>query len=393
MERSDAGHEPLSWPTLLFIVGTTIAALFWPLYAYHYGVTIGEIVLALGYFIAGGLSITVGYHRLIAHRSYSCRPWLKGAMLIVGAATWQGSALEWAADHVRHHGYTDTAKDPYNIKKGFWHAHVGWLFRRQSDRPIPEFLAADPMLQLQDRYYIPLAILTSFVIPFAIAGWGGLFLAGVVRLVIGHHVTWFVNSWAHTGGSRPYDPTISAADSWLLAFFTFGEGFHNFHHAFPQDYRNGVAAWSFDPGKWIIHSLSWVGVTYDLKRISPVKQWQRRVQTALGESFQGNTATMSPSLSRVRATRAALEEHLERTRARLQRMVERGHELDLTNPQARQELREWAASLMQARVDRLGRSARRKLEHVRELVESLDAYQSLLEKLHAAEIGWAAQPA
>ena len=388
MNRSDAGHQPLSWPTLLFIVGTTTAAMFWPLYAYHYGVTLGEALLALGYFVAGGLSITVGYHRLIAHRSYECRPWMKVLLLVVGSATWQGSALEWAADHVRHHGYTDTPKDPYNIKQGFWHAHVGWLFRRQPERPIPEFLASDPLLVLQHRFYIPLAILTSFVVPFLIAGWGGLFLAGVVRIVIGHHVTWFVNSWAHYGRSRPYDPNISAADSWLLAFFTFGEGFHNFHHAFPQDYRNGVTAWSFDPSKWIIHGLSWVGVTYDLKRISPVKQWQRRVQTALGDA-----ATGTPSISRVRATRAALEQQLEHTRVRLERMIERGHELDLSNPQARQELREWAARLMQDRVDRLGRSARRKLEHVRELVESLEAYQSLLEKLHAAEPGWAAQPA
>jgi stearoyl-CoA desaturase (delta-9 desaturase) len=388
MERSDAGHQPLSWPTLLFIVGTTVAAAFWPLYAYHYGVTLGEILLALVYFVGGGLSITVGYHRLIAHRSYECRPWLKTLLIVVGSATWQGSALEWAADHVRHHGYTDTPKDPYNIKRGFWYAHVGWLFRRQPERPIPEFLASDSLLVLQHRYYIPLAILTSFVVPFLVAGWGGLFLAGVVRIVIGHHVTWFVNSWAHYGRSRPYDPNISAADSWLLAFFTFGEGFHNFHHAFPQDYRNGVAAWSFDPSKWIIHGLSWVGVTYDLKRISPVKQWQRRVQTAIGDAAPGTA-----SLSRVRATRAALEQQLERTRVRLERMIERGHELDLSNPQARQELREWAARLMQDRVDRLGRSARRKLEHVRELVESLEAYQSLLEKLHAAEHGWAAQPA
>ncbi len=388
MERSDAGHQPLSWPTLLFIVGTTVAAAFWPLYAYHHGVTLGEILLALVYFVGGGLSITVGYHRLIAHRSYECRPWLKALLLVTGSATWQGSALEWAADHVRHHGYTDTPKDPYNIKQGFWYAHVGWLFRRQPERPIAEFLASDALLVWQHRTYIPLAVLTSFVVPFLVAGWGGLFLAGVVRIVIGHHVTWFVNSWAHYGRSRPYDPDISAADSWLLAFFTFGEGFHNFHHAFPQDYRNGVTAWSFDPSKWIIHGLSWVGVTYDLKRISPVKQWQRRVQTAIGDAAPG-----AASLSRVRATRAALEQQLERTRVRLERMIERGHELDLSNPQARQELREWAARLMQDRVDRLGRSARRKLEHVRDLVESLEAYQSLLEKLHAAEHGWDAQPA
>src|SRR5512139_2193517 len=143
MERNDGERQPLSWPTILFIGGTTLGAALWPVYTYFYGVDLPEIILALVYFVAAGMSITVGYHRLFAHRSYECRSWMKVVLLLFGAAAWQGSALEWAADHVRHHGYTDTERDPYSVKKGVWHAHIGWLFHRQADRPVPDFLSTD----------------------------------------------------------------------------------------------------------------------------------------------------------------------------------------------------------------------------------------------------------
>jgi stearoyl-CoA desaturase (delta-9 desaturase) len=388
MERKNRERQPLSWPTILFVAGTTIGAALWPVYTYYYGVELAEVVLAIVYFVAAGMSITVGYHRLFAHRSFECRSWMKVVLLLFGAAAWQGSALEWAADHVRHHGYTDTERDPYSVKQGIWHAHIGWLFRSQPDRPVPEFLSADPLLRWQDRYYIPIAVLMSFIVPYLLAGWGGLFLAGVVRIVIGHHVTWLINSWAHIGGNRPYDPNTTAADNWFLAFFTFGEGFHNFHHTFPQDYRNGVGRWAWDPSKWMIRGLEWLGVTYNLKRISPIKQWQRRVQIALAAPHADDSYR-----ARVHATRIALEQQAERTRRRLERAIERGREYDLTSSQVRSELREWASNLLRDGIGRLGASARARVERVRELVERIEAYQSLLEKLRAAELTGCVQPA
>lgn len=389
MEPSSHDRQPLSWPTILFIAGTTIGAALWPVYAYAYGVSWQEVVLAVAYFVAAGMSITVGYHRMFAHRSFDCRPWMKVVFLLFGGAAWQGSALEWAADHVRHHGYTDTPRDPYSVKEGVWHAHIGWLFRRQPDRPVPEFLSADPLLRWQDRYYIPLAVLVSFGVPYLLAGWGGLLLAGVVRIVIGHHVTWLINSWAHIGGNRPYDPNVTAADNWFLAFFTFGEGFHNFHHTFPQDYRNGVERWDFDPSKWLIRGLAWLGVTYDLKRISPVKQWQRRVQIALAAPAADDSYR-----ARVQATRRALEAQIERSRARLETAIERGHEYDLTSAQVRAELRDWAARQLQDGMGRVEETARARVERVRELVERIDAYQAMIDMLRTAETPTAApQPA
>ena len=165
MGREDRARRPLSWPTILFITGTTIVAALWPLYAYFYGVTAVQIALALGYYVAAGMSITVGYHRMISHRAFRCQRWLEALFLIFGSTAWQGSALDWATDHVRHHSYTDTGRDPYNIKEGFLHAHVGWLFRKNQDGPVPAFLADDKLLELQDRYYIPLAVTMSFVSP------------------------------------------------------------------------------------------------------------------------------------------------------------------------------------------------------------------------------------
>ncbi|TFH24850.1 MAG: hypothetical protein E4H03_02490, partial [Myxococcales bacterium] len=170
----------LRWRAILFICATTLIAALWPVYAYFYGVTSTEIVLAVAYFVTAGMSITVGYHRMISHRAFRARRWTEAALLVCGSAAWQGSALAWASDHLRHHSYTDTRRDPYNIKQGVVHAHVGWLFRRTvATSPQPAYLTSDPLIVWQDRYYVPLAVFTSFIVPYAIAGVGGFLLAGV----------------------------------------------------------------------------------------------------------------------------------------------------------------------------------------------------------------------
>jgi stearoyl-CoA desaturase (delta-9 desaturase) len=327
------------------------------------------------------MAITAGYHRLIAHRAYQARPWVEAMFLVVGSAAWQGSALEWAADHVRHHSYTDTARDPYNIRQGVFHAHVGWLLRKTKPSAIPPFLRDDALLQLQHRYYVPLAVVTSFVIPFAIAGIGGLLFAGVVRTAVGHHVTWLINSWAHVGDRRPFDPRISASDNWFLAFFTFGEGYHNYHHAFPSDYRNGTTALAWDPSKWLIWSLSKVGAAYDLKRVGPVHQWSRRVRAAIEDGGTGVEA-----FARLHQTRAALERQIADSRARLARIVmEAGVALQPAPHSTLEEISErWANALREAR-EAVSRMSHKRAERVRELVERLRAYQSLLEQLVAHE--------
>jgi stearoyl-CoA desaturase (delta-9 desaturase) len=285
------------------------------------------------------------------------------------------------ADHVRHHSYTDSHRDPYNIKEGVFHAHVGWLLRKQKPASIPPFLRGDRLLELQDRFYVPLAILVGFVVPLAVAGVGGLVVAGVVRTVVGHHVTWLINSWAHVGGTRPFNPRVSANDNWFLAFFTFGEGYHNYHHTFPTDYRNGITTFSWDPSKWLIWSLSLVGVTYDLKRIGPVHQWRQRVRAAIEHGGQG-----LEGFARVHQTRAALEQQIARSRARLARSVAKaGATLDIAHYPSIEDVRERLGTALREARDAVSRASRRRAERVRELIESLTAYQALLEQLTAHE--------
>ncbi len=384
-QSASATRPPVNWPTSIFIVATTIGALLWPLYAYFYGVTAGEIVLALVYYSISGMSITVGYHRLVAHRSFQCRPWLKTVLLVTGSAAWQGSALEWADDHVRHHANIDTELDPYNIKKGFFHAHVGWLFTKRDIvvEESPGFLTSDPLIMWQHRHYLPLAIVTSFVVPLAIAGIGGLFLAGVVRLVAVHHSTWLINSWAHTGSNRPYNPSVSAVDNWFLAFFTFGEGYHNYHHAFPGDYRNGVAKYAWDPSKWTIWLLSRTGVVWGLRRISPTVQWSRRVDTLV------TAEARTVSFKAVMAARAGLEARIRRTETRIHRMSARIKDLQLPSSVELAELRRRVSDAVADWKAKRGDKDLLRIKRAQELVEHLAAYRELLARVidHQNRVG------
>ncbi|MDH3377503.1 MAG: acyl-CoA desaturase [Gammaproteobacteria bacterium] len=382
------GKGPINWPTILFLTGTSLAALAWPVYAYFYGVTTGQLLLALFYFAVTGLSITVGYHRLISHVAFKCHPWLKAALLLGATPAWQGSALDWGADHVRHHAYIDTDRDPYNIKRGFWYAHVGWLLRYEApaDEDLPAYLTSDRLVMLQDRYYVPLAITTGFLIPLLLGGVGGLLLAGAVRTVLVQHCTWFINSWAHVGHYRPYKTNISAADNWFLAFFTFGEGYHNFHHAFPGDYRNGIAKLSWDPSKWLIWVFSKTGVAWDLKRTSPTTIWRRRVGAAL--TYDGSWVTKE---FLVRRARESLEVLVRRTERQLSKMAGRLSDVQISavaidkadlQKQLASHIEVWKAARDERRV--------RRAHRVAEMLERLSAYRDLLDRLMT---GYGASPA
>jgi stearoyl-CoA desaturase (delta-9 desaturase) len=174
-----------------------------------------------------------------------------------------------------HHRYTDTPKDPYNAKNGFFWAHMGWMlvkmpkeYRVQADI---RDLQADPLLNFQHKFYLPLGLLMAFGVPTAIChfGWndwmGGLFYVGICRLLFVHHSTFCVNSMAHFFGAHTYDDDRTPRDHLFTAFVTLGEGYHNFHHEFPNDYRNGIRFYDYDPTKWLILGCSLFGLTYNLK--------------------------------------------------------------------------------------------------------------------------------
>ena len=271
---------PRIWSTTLMFTLTLVAALaLVPWFGLTHGFSVGAWVLFVVFLYANGMSITGGYHRLWAHKSYDAHWSLRLIYLVFGTMALQNSVFVWASGHRTHHlNVDDVDKDPYSIKRGFWFAHIGWMIREyDSGKPnfsnIPD-LRRDPMLAFQHRFYLPLALLANFGLPL-LAGWllgdlwGTFILAGVLRLVVSHHVTFFINSLAHMWGSRPYTDDNTARDNPILAFFTYGEGYHNYHHIFAHDYRNGVRWWQWDPTKWLISGLQYVGVTSRLKRTPP----------------------------------------------------------------------------------------------------------------------------
>jgi stearoyl-CoA desaturase (delta-9 desaturase) len=272
--------DRVNWTTSSFLMGTlilTVTAV--PLYLWRYGLDWFQATLFFAMFFATGLSITLGYHRLFSHLSFKAHWAIRLLTLIFGAAAFENSALLWSSEHRRHHKFVDHEEDPYDISKGFFHAHIGWLLFKLD--PPPPFdnvldLDKDPLVRLQHKYIHLLAVLVGFGLPAGL-GWlhggpigalGGFLLGGVARAVCLQHCTFCINSACHTLGSQPYSSRCSARDSWIMALVTFGEGYHNYHHEFQHDYRNGVKPWQFDPTKWSIWILNKLGLASNLRTVS-----------------------------------------------------------------------------------------------------------------------------
>ena len=251
---------------LVGIIGT-------PLYIFYRGLSTAEIILFSFYFIATSMAITVGYHRLFAHTTFKTNSFVRFFLLFFGAATFEESALKWASQHRQHHLFTDTDHDPYGINKGFWHAHVGWIlfWRHKTNYNNVNDLKRSKLIWNQHKWHALWSVGGGIVIPMVIAcvigkPLGGFIMAVCLRLVLVMHSAFFINSFAHTFGAKPFDHSQSARDHWLGALLTNGEGYHNFHHRFPNDYRNGIKWYHWDPTKWFIYSLSKLRLTWDLKK-------------------------------------------------------------------------------------------------------------------------------
>lgn len=272
----------IEWTTVLFLFFTTLASVtIIPYYAMTYGVHLSIVLFGLIFGVATNLSITAGYHRLFAHKAYDANRWVKWLYVLIGSAAFQGSVMKWSSDHRRHHANEDTDQDPYSINKGFFYAHMEWLFYKESaDQPIhaPD-LANDKLLALQNKYYGLFAFGCGFVFP-TLVGWAlgsaieGFLFGGVLRAVLTMHSTFLVNSLAHTWGRRPYSLDITAKDNFVVAILTHGEGYHNFHHKFQFDYRNGIRWYHWDPTKWVIQSLALFGQAKRLREV-PASEIQK----------------------------------------------------------------------------------------------------------------------
>jgi len=265
----------IDWVNTVFIATAHLLALGSIFYMVFVKFSWWTVGLGLLWFACCGLAITGGYHRLFSHPTYKAIWPLRLFYALFGAASIQNSAIKWSADHRIHHSKVDSHDDPYDITSGFWWAHIGWVLHKRGEGPLGSVrdLEADPILRFQHRFYIPLAIPMGVVVPFCLGllwddPWGALLMAGFLRLVAQWHATFSVNSVAHMIGTQPYEKGNTARDSWVTAIISLGEGYHNFHHRFQSDYRNGIRWYHFDPTKWFVWTMSKIGVTRDLKRVS-----------------------------------------------------------------------------------------------------------------------------
>jgi stearoyl-CoA desaturase (delta-9 desaturase) len=304
----------VNWLVSSFLIGTlflSITAV--PVYLWFFGIDRFQTVLFFVMLAACGFSITLGYHRLFSHLTFRAHWTVRFFTVIFGAAAFENSVLLWSCEHRNHHKHVDHDDDPYCISKGLFYAHMGWLMFKL--KPLPSFdnvadLKRDPLLVWQDRYIHLIAVLGAFVLPASIGflwgGWkaalGAFLIAGVLRVVVLQHATFCINSLCHYIGAQPYSSKCSARDSWILAILTFGEGYHNYHHEFQHDYRNGVKPWQIDPTKWLIWILSKTGLVSNLRRVPA----EKIVLAELAEAKRRLEATLAnPALTGARATYVA----------------------------------------------------------------------------------------
>lgn len=265
-----------NWVNIIFFAVNALVGVgggIW--YAATFGVGATELALFAFFLVMTPISITVGYHRLFSHGAFKTNRVVRFLLLFFGAAAFEQSALEWVSQHRDHHRYVDTDRDPYSIKKGFFYAHLGWMifWKHDTDYDNVTDLARDPMLMHQHRHYLAWAIGAGIVTPMIVGILTGHLLAAIVfsvclRITVVHHLTFFINSICHMFGKATYDTHATARDNWFIALLTFGEGYHNFHHRFAADYRNGVRWYQWDPSKWLIASMAGLGLAWDLRRVS-----------------------------------------------------------------------------------------------------------------------------
>jgi stearoyl-CoA desaturase (delta-9 desaturase) len=250
-------------------------------------------ILAVMYFVTA-LGVTVGFHRLLTHRSFRTAPWLERTFAVAGSLSVQGSVLDWVADHRKHHAHTDVEGDPHSPHvghgsglRGLWHAHTGWLMETQGQADWKKYakdLYEDPKMKRIGRSF-PLLVVVSLLVPtvagFVLHGFTwqgalrGYIWGGLVRVFLVHHVTWSVNSVCHYFGTRRFDIEDRSTNVFWLALPSLGESWHHNHHAFPRSAQHGLRRREIDLSALVIAGLERVGLAHDVVRITPERQQQK----------------------------------------------------------------------------------------------------------------------
>jgi len=287
----------MNWPMIIYISLAHVAALVG-----IYSIPFCSWKTLLWAFILwpiSGLGITAGSHRLWAHRSYKASWGLRAFLMLANSIANQGSIWHWSRDHRVHHKHSETPSDPHNATRGFFYAHMGWLFVKKDPAVVAagkllnfDDLAADELVMFQKKYDPWFALFMCFIMPGLVCTlwgdnfWNGYWVAGALRYVYVLHCTWCVNSVAHLWGDRPYDPKSNPAENIFVAICAIGEGWHNWHHKYPYDYAASemgfFARWN--PTKFFIDTCCFLGVAYDCKRATGA--WNKLKATRLEQQLQ-----------------------------------------------------------------------------------------------------------
>lgn len=273
MSNYQAPKRKTRWVGLVLFAVLVLGSLASPFYIWRFGLSPVETALFLFYYFATSLSITVGYHRHFAHQTFKTNRVIRFLLLFFGAASYEQSAIKWASQHRQHHQFTDTELDPHNSKKGFWYCHIGWIifYKHVFNRENVRDLINVPLIKHQHEFYNLWAFVSGALIPMLVGFYIerplGVFLVSIcLRMFLVMNTAFLINSYAHMIGQPNYNKNESARDHWLGGIITHGEGYHSFHHKFPNDYRNGHLWHHFDLSKWIIFGLSKLGLAWELKR-------------------------------------------------------------------------------------------------------------------------------
>jgi stearoyl-CoA desaturase (delta-9 desaturase) len=261
-------------PVLFLSSYQIILLLALPFYLLHVTPHFSLWVMTFALFWLTGFGITLGYHRLFSHKAFKTRPVIETITLFFASLAFQGSCLRWSFEHRIHHAHVDTDEDPYTISKGFLYAHCLWLVQKPKEiiPGVVSDLMQNPRVMFQHRFSKMCMIFSNVFIVLVMGFYTGDFLGALLlpfalRLFLVHHGTWFINSLAHTWGSKEFCNEHSAVDNFLISLVTFGEGYHNYHHTFANDYRNGIRWYHFDPTKWLIWTLHKFHLATSLRRM------------------------------------------------------------------------------------------------------------------------------
>jgi stearoyl-CoA desaturase (delta-9 desaturase) len=229
-----------------------------------------DLLLLVTMYTFTGLGMSAGFHRMLTHRSFRAHPIVKLVLLILASMAVEAPPIEWAATHIKHHAQSDREGDPHSPTEGLFHAHLGWLFKDRFADPQQycRHLLKDPIVVFVNRTFL-LWVALSLLIPLVIGGWTGFLWGALVRIFIGHHMTFSVNSICHTFGKREFETNDRSHNQWIVGLLGFGEGWHNNHHAFPRSAFHGLHWWQFDLSGYIIRILERLGLAQDVYRVSP----------------------------------------------------------------------------------------------------------------------------